>query len=228
MQGKWGLRAVALLAVGALALHELSYWLTDGVSGVGGHSHSYMPLAAGVVTVLLLLACASFARTMIRAMRGIEDEGHPPSFYALWPLLSAALLGAFALQEWVEGWVTPGHPGGVGHVAGHIGPGGVGLAIAISALIALLLRRRPVRGCGGCAPAPRAPGPPRPPCAHRLCVFLRTASRRAGRQPRRPRAAGSPPSRQNGRTAGAAAIARQEEVVSMGRTGRISTFACCW
>ena len=140
MQGKWGLRAVALLAVGALALHELSYWLTDGVSGVGSHSHSYMPLAAGVVTVLLLLACASFARTMIRAMRGVEEEDHPPSFHALWPLLSAALLGAFALQEWVEAWVTPGHPGGVGHVAGHIGPGGVGLAIAISALIALLLR----------------------------------------------------------------------------------------
>lgn len=140
MQGKWGLRAVALLAVGALLLHELSYWLMDGVSGVGGHSHSYMPLAAGLVTVVLLLACATFARTLVYAMRGIDDEGHPPPFRALWPLLTATLLAVFSLQEWVEGWVTPGHPGGVGHIAGHIGPGGLCAAIAIAALIALLLR----------------------------------------------------------------------------------------
>jgi len=140
MRGKWGLRAVALLAAGALALHELSYWLVDGISGVGGHRHSYIPLAAGLVTILLLLACASFVRTLLYARRGIEDEGHPPSFRVLWPLLTAALLGVFSLQEWVEGWLTPGHPGGVGHVANHIGPAGVVLAIAIAALIALLLR----------------------------------------------------------------------------------------
>jgi len=140
MRGKWGIRAVALLAAGALSLHELSYWLIDGVSGVGGHTHSYMPLAAGLVTVLLLLACASFARTLVYAMRGIEDEGHPPSFRVLWPLLTGALLAVFSLQEWVEGWITPGHPGGVGHVANHVGPGGIVIAIAIAALIALLLR----------------------------------------------------------------------------------------
>jgi hypothetical protein len=140
MRGKWGLRAVALLAVGALALHELSYWLIDGVAGVGGHTHSYMPLAAGLVTVLLLLSCANFARTLLYAMRGIEDEGNPPPFRILWPLLTAALLTVFSLQEWVEGWVTPGHPTGVEHVAGHIGLGGLGLALGIGALIALLLR----------------------------------------------------------------------------------------
>jgi hypothetical protein len=140
MRGKWGLRAVALLAVGALLLHELSYWLIDGIGGVGGHTHSYMPLAAGLVTVLLLLTCASFARTLVYAMRGIEDEGNPPPFRLLWPLLTAALLTVFSLQEWVEGWVTPGHPTGVGHVAGHIGLGGLCIALAISALIALLLR----------------------------------------------------------------------------------------
>jgi hypothetical protein len=140
MQGKWGLRAVALLAVGALALHELSYWLIDGVAGVGAHTHSYMPLAAGLVTVLLLLTCASFARTLLYAMRGIEDEGKPPPFRTLWPLLTAALMTVFSLQEWVEGWVTPGHPTGVAHVAGHVGFGGFAIALAIGALIALLLR----------------------------------------------------------------------------------------
>ena len=140
MQGRWGLRAVALLAGGALALHESSYWLTDGTSAVGAHAHSYMPLAAGLVTVVLLLACASFARTVVYAHRGIEDEGEPPAFRVLWPLLAFALLAVFSLQEWVEGWVTPGHPAGLGHIAGHVGPGGFGLAVGLAALTALMLR----------------------------------------------------------------------------------------
>ncbi len=139
MRGKWGLRAVALLAVGALGLHELSYWLIDGAAP-GGHAHSYMPLAAGLVTVVLLLACAGFARTLVHAMRGIEDEGHPPPLRVLWPLATAALLTVFALQEWVEGWVSAEHPTGIAHVAGHVGIKGLALGVLIGAAIALLLR----------------------------------------------------------------------------------------
>ena len=121
MQGKWGLRAVALLAVGALSLHELSYWLIDGVSGVGGHTHSYMPLAFGLVTVLLLLACGELrADADPRPARG-RGRGRATPFRVLWPLLTAALLTVFSLQEWVEGWVTPGHPSGLEHVANHVG-----------------------------------------------------------------------------------------------------------
>jgi hypothetical protein len=187
MRGKWGLRAVALLAVGALSLHELSYWL-DGVSGMGGHSHSYMPLAAGLVTVLLLLACASFARTLVHAMRGIEDEGHPPPFRTLWPLLTAALLAVFSLQEWTEAWVTPGHPSGVGHVISHIGLDGVGIATAIAAVIALLLRgaRSAVAAIARRHSAPRARRAPlrtppmRPFFAPRINVL---AGNLAGRAP---------------------------------------------
>jgi hypothetical protein len=168
MRGNWGFRAVALLAVGALGLHELSYWLTDGAAP-GGHAHSYMPLAAGLVTVVLLLACASFARTLVHALRGIEDEGHPPSFRVLWPLVTIALLSVFTLQEWVEGWVTPGHPGGLAHVGGHVGIRGLAVSALIGAAIALLLRgarsavraiarrRAPRRRRRSAAPAPALP-----------------------------------------------------------------------
>ena len=140
MQGKWGVRGAALLALGALSLHELSYWLADGSVAISGHGHSYMPLAAALVTVLLLLACASFGRTLLLAWRGIQDHSTPPPFRALWPVLTAALLSVFFLQEWVEGWVAPGHPTGLGHVAGHIGWTGVAFAVAIAGVIALLLR----------------------------------------------------------------------------------------
>lgn len=140
MRGKWGIRGAALLAVGALSLHELRYWVVDGTLAMSGHGHSYMPLAVGLVAVLLVLACVSFGRTLVLARRGIEDTGHPPPFRVLWSLLSAALLGVFFLQEWIEGWITPGHPTGLGHVAGHIGWVGVGFALAIGAVIALLVR----------------------------------------------------------------------------------------
>jgi hypothetical protein len=141
MQGKWGLRGVALLAVGAMSLHELRSFLAGGELGSGsGHAHSYLPLAAGLVTVLLLLACLGFARSLVRALRGVDAEEGVPSVRVLWPLLAASLLGVYSLQEWIESWVTPGHPIGVEHVAGHIGWSGLALSLAIAAAIALLLR----------------------------------------------------------------------------------------
>jgi hypothetical protein len=137
MQGRWGLRGGALLAGGALALHELSYLLAGGTGG--GHGHSYIPLAAGLVIVLLLAACASFTRTLVRAAQGIDEEPRRPSFRVLWPIVVVALLCVFGLQEWIESWVTPGHPAGVAHVAVHIGWQGLALAVSIAALISLLL-----------------------------------------------------------------------------------------
>jgi hypothetical protein len=139
MRGTWGLRGAALLAVGALSLHELRYWLSDGTIVVGGHGHSYMPLAVGLVTVLLLLACASFTRTLLHALRGVEDDRTPPPFRALWPVLSAALLSVFFLQEWIEGWVTPGHPATLSHAIAHMGWVTPALAIALGCLIAVLI-----------------------------------------------------------------------------------------
>jgi hypothetical protein len=188
MRGTWGLRGAALLAVGALSLHELRYWLSDGTIVVGGHGHSYMPLAVGLVTVLLLLACASFTRTLLHALRGVEDDRTPPPFRALWPVLSAALLSVFFLQEWIEGWVTPGHPTGLTHVAGHIGWPGVGFAVAIAGVIALLLRgahatiRAVARRHTAVRPrrAPTACPSPRPFFGSRLDVL---AGHLAGRAP---------------------------------------------
>jgi hypothetical protein len=121
-----------------VALHQLSYLLAGDPGG--GHGHSYMPLAAALVIVLLLTACAGFVRTLVRAARGMGDVSQPPSFRVLWPLVTTALLCVFGLQEWIESWIMPGHPAGIAHVAVHIGWQGVVLAISIAALIGALLR----------------------------------------------------------------------------------------
>jgi hypothetical protein len=58
----------------------------------------------------------------------------------LWLVASAALLMTFGLQEWIEGWVTPGHPGTISHALSHIGWLGPLLAVAIGGVIAIILR----------------------------------------------------------------------------------------
>ena len=77
--------------------------------------------------------------TLWRALQGTHDEPAPPSFRLLWLTFSAALLAVFSLQEWIESWVTPGHPSGIAHVAAHVGWIGVALAIVLGAVVAALL-----------------------------------------------------------------------------------------
>jgi hypothetical protein len=180
-------RLGSLLAAGALVLHKL-HGLADA-GALAGHGHSYMPLAVALVTVLLTLACACFVRELWQAERGEVPEQGPPSFRALWLIASVALLSTFALQEWIEGWVTPGHPATVSHAVAHVGWLGPLLAIALGAVVALLVRasraavvllarrhaaRRTLRAQRGrWAPVP-------PPPLPRLAVL---AGNRAGRAP---------------------------------------------
>jgi hypothetical protein len=131
-------RLAPLLAAGALLLHKLNGLIHGGA--MEGHGHSYLPLAAALVTVLLALTCARFARELWQASRGHVSARAQPSFRVLWLIAAAALLSIFGLQEWIEGWITPGHPATLSHAIGHIGWLGPVLAVALGALIALLVR----------------------------------------------------------------------------------------
>jgi hypothetical protein len=180
-------RLAPLLAAGALLLHKLN-GLAGGDS-LAGHGHSYLPLAAALVTVLLALTCVRFARELWQASRGQVKAVTRPSFVTLWLVASAALLSTFALQEWIEGWITPGHPATLSHALAHIGWVVPLLAVVLGASIALLVRgsraaiellarrhasRRPLRAVRG----RWAPTPPR--VAPRLAAL---AGNRAGRAP---------------------------------------------
>jgi hypothetical protein len=132
------MRLAPLLAVGALVLHKIDALARDGA--MGGHGHSYVPLAAALITVLLALACTGYARELWQASRGRVPAASPPSLRVLWVIASAALLITFGLQEWIEGWVTPGHPGTISHALSHIGWLGPVLAVALGGVIAAILR----------------------------------------------------------------------------------------
>jgi hypothetical protein len=181
------MRLAPLLAAGALVLHEL-----NGLAGgdaVAGHGHSYLPLAAALVTVLLALTCARFARELWQASRGRVAHSTQPGFAVLWLLASLTLISTFVLQEWIEGWVTPGHPATLAHAVAHIGLVAPLLALALGAAIALLLRaarsaivllaQRHARGTSRRADRGRWPAAP-PLALPRLHVL---AANRAGRAP---------------------------------------------
>ena len=138
------LRASALLAAGALAVHQLRYALS-GTTTPGGCSaprgHAYlafvMPLALG----LLAAAGGLFLAGLARAARGAAAErAGPPRFSRLWTATSGILLFTYAAQESLEGALANGHPAGLAGVFGHGGWVAIPLALAVGALVALVLR----------------------------------------------------------------------------------------
>src|SRR5215210_6064703 len=107
-----GLRASALLGVGALAVHELRY-----LAGYGGqtgrmltaHGHSYLALATTLAVLLLLVALAGF---LAGVARGCEERTTRARTRRLAPAAAGALFAIYSVQEFLEGLVVSGHPGG--------------------------------------------------------------------------------------------------------------------
>lgn len=134
-------RAAALLAGGAFALHQLRYLLGyggDSHAALGDQGHAYMTVLAPVIAVALMLVAADFGARLIRA-RG-ERDGAAPALGRLWLLATLSLLGAYTLQESLEGALAPGHPAGVAALLGHGGWAALPLAAALGLVIALLVR----------------------------------------------------------------------------------------
>jgi hypothetical protein len=139
------MRAGALIAVGALGVHDLRYLLAyHGHAGqeLALQGHAYLRLATPVLAGLLVLAAAAFATRLMQAYADGEDGGtvRLPSTRRMWLCASALLVAVYSSQEWLEGLLAEGHPGGIGAPFSHGGWLAVPLALAIGLLIALALR----------------------------------------------------------------------------------------
>jgi hypothetical protein len=143
-------RSCAVLAAGALGLHQLRYSLAYG--GDAGHElraqgHAYLgPVTAAVVAVLILTLSVG----LHRLASGVVSVAPRRRLLRIWAGAAGALLVIFAAQESVEGALTPGHPSGLAALVGHGGLVVVPLAAAIGLAIALALR-----GVGTAAAAAR-------------------------------------------------------------------------
>jgi hypothetical protein len=142
----WRIRAGALIAVGALGVHDLRYLLAyhgHASQELALQGHGYLRLATPAIAGLLVLAAAAFASRLLRAYAGRDDGGEPralPTVPRMWALASALLVGVYCTQEWMEGLLAQGHPGGLGAPFSHGGWFALPLALAIGFLIALALR----------------------------------------------------------------------------------------
>lgn len=134
-----------LMAVGALGIHDLRYLLA--YKGDAGHElslqgHGYLRLATPLIAGLVVLAAAALAARVMRAYAA-GDDGEPrplPSTRRLWLVASALLIAVYSTQEWLEGELAAGHPGGLAAPYSHGGWMAIPLALLIGLAIALALR----------------------------------------------------------------------------------------
>src|SRR5438067_5643427 len=113
------LRAVALLGVGALAVHQLRYLLAYGHSSSNAlalQGHAYLVVLAPVVGVLVMLASIELLMRVAMPRKTPAAEALLPSPLRLWMLASACLAAVYSVQEWLEGAAEAGHPGGLAGV----------------------------------------------------------------------------------------------------------------
>ena len=167
-------RRASLLALGALAVHQLRYALAYGggaSSALARQGHSYL---GDLAPILVALASASSARASWprRSDASAARSAQRASWRAEWIAFAAALLAIFSAQELTEGALAAGHPGGVAAVLANGGWLAFPLALALAAIVACADRalsraerslvaraRRPARGASrpDASPLPRRP-----------------------------------------------------------------------
>lgn len=141
--GSLALRATALLAVGAFALHQLRYALGYGdaaMQTLAAHGHGYLAFVTPLIALVVALAAGRFLAALARAGRTGRAGGRSGRFARVWLAASSVLFATYAGQELLEGALSAGHPGGIAAVVGGGGWWALPLAVVIGLLVALLMR----------------------------------------------------------------------------------------
>jgi hypothetical protein len=137
------LRWAALMAAGALALHELRF-----AAYSGGHihedvvdaRHAHIELAFVVCGVLLAAALGDLLARLVRAWHTGRTESQATRALRIWPLAALGLLAAYLGQEIAEIALAGQEPVALRDLLGHGGWVAVPLAAAIGAVVAFLSR----------------------------------------------------------------------------------------
>jgi hypothetical protein len=133
-------RLAALLAAGALTVHELRYALA-----YGGHAgreaatqgHAYLSVLVPIVVLAVLFASA---QALLRFASGPASGNRRRRVTRLWLGCTVVLAAAYCGQELIEGSVAAGHPAGIAGVLEHGGWIALACAPVIGGLVALAVR----------------------------------------------------------------------------------------
>jgi hypothetical protein len=132
------LRLVAILALGAFALHQLRYLIAFGGSSseeLARQGHSYM---ADWLPILGVFALSALIGTLARGRYGASLAR--ASLLRRGALFAGALLTIFVMQESLEGLLAAGHPAGAAAVLASGGWLAIPLAAALGLVAALLAK----------------------------------------------------------------------------------------
>ena len=131
---------VALMPAGALAVHELRYWLAFGShasAALAQQGHAYLHSLVPWMVLSLGLVLGGFLRAIGRAWAGERSPARwSLSLVALWLLCAGSLLVIYAGQETLEGLVATGHPGGWAAVFGYGGWWAIPAALCVGLVLA--------------------------------------------------------------------------------------------
>jgi hypothetical protein len=154
-------RAIALISLGALAVHELRYLVAyghDADVALASQGHGYLSELGGVAIglgVALLLGSV-----LGRAGLAHPHRGPRPAFGPTAALYCCAIIAVFCAQESAEGLLFAGHAGGLAAPVANGGWVALPLAIVAGLLCALVARALVGVDEALASPAPsRAPVP---------------------------------------------------------------------
>jgi hypothetical protein len=173
-------RAGSLLALGALAVHQLRYLLTYGSGADKALAHQGHGYLLDLVPTLVVLALCVLLGRLLASRLGRMRPGGPPRLRRSALAFSLALLATFALQELLEGMLAAGHPGGAAAVLANGGWLAIPLSFVLGSVAALcdrlLAGAERVLGLQARGRRPRlrprpAPTPAVPPAARPLATL---------------------------------------------------------
>lgn len=187
-------RAAALVPIGALAVHQLRYWLAYGPAAsreLLDTGHSYLHSLTPWIVLAVGIAVGSFLARLARTRgSGEVDERGGRGLLALWMIAAGSLLAIYVGQEVLEGLLEAGHPAGLIGVLGDGGWWAIPAAVAIGGALALLIRggRAAIAlvarlGCAPTRPARRALPAWSRPAAASFIRLTPLATAAAGRAP---------------------------------------------
>ena len=132
-------RTASLVALGALAVHQLRYAAAyggDAGSALASQGHGYLTAAAP--TLVSLTAATLVATLILPALTSLAARPtRCRSLASASALFAVALMGIFTVQELAEGTLATGHPAGAAAVLAGGGWLALPLAVAVGLVCAV-------------------------------------------------------------------------------------------
>ena len=136
-------RGVLLFPAAVLAIHEGRYELGYGSAAgqtLANQGHGYLDSLGPWVILLVAFGISDALGRAIRSLGSSRGETHRTRLLGLWATTTLSLVGLYCAQEWVEGALASGHPGGITAPFAHGGLWAFALAPAAALVVVAVLQ----------------------------------------------------------------------------------------